>query len=444
MKEEEIFGLSALEMAAVIARGEVSAREVVAAHLERIGSVNGDLRAVVALRADGALADAEAADRRVADREMLPPLHGVPFTVKDWIETNDLPCASEFEERRDFVPRRDATAVARLRAAGGIVLGKTKPGLTDGPHPRARNPRDINRSAGGSSGGEAAIVAAHGSPLGIGSDSGGSLRWPAHCCGVATIRPTVGRVPNTGHVPRINPTADPRTVIGPVARTVADLETALAIINGPDMHDSGTVPVPLRSSSEVAVDALRVAWFVDFPGALPTEATRAAVQRAVEILAAAGARVEPATPPRMEEALPLTEAYWARPESASWSEWVDTRRSTLTADEVERSLFGWDRFRRALLGFMRDFDVVVCPVAADVAPPFDAPVPNDTWLYMLPWALTGYPVVTLPVGSGDAGLPIGVQLVARAWEDHVALGAARVVGDAVGASWRPHPQPLSR
>ena len=131
-------------------------------------------------------------------------LHGVPFTVKDWIETTGLVCAANREARRDYVPRRDATVVARMRAAGAIVLGKTKPQASADIHPAPKNPYDASRSPGGSSSGEAVIVAACGSPLGLGSDSGGSIRWPAHCCGVAGLKPSSGLVPNTGHVPPIS------------------------------------------------------------------------------------------------------------------------------------------------------------------------------------------------------------------------------------------------
>jgi amidase len=432
------------ELAGLIRRREVSAAAVVRAHLERIGEVNGELRAVVQLRAEGAIAEAREKDRAVARGGGLPPLHGVPFTVKDWIETNDLPCAGDVEERRAHVPKHDATAVARLRAAGAILLGKTKPGLRDVPYPRARNPHDLGRSAGGSSGGEAAIVAAGGSPLGLGSDSGGSLRWPAHCCGVATIRPTAGRVPNTGHFPRINPMADPRTVIGPIARTVADLELALAVIAGPDGRDASTVPVPLGRSKEVAPGRLRVASFTTFEGAEPSPAVIAAVERAASALRTAGADVFEATPPRLEEALPLTKAYWARPESGSWMEWDSPRMSVLGADEVERSLFEWDRFRRAMLGFMRDVELVLCPVASDVAPPFDDPVPVETWSYMLPFSLSNNPVAVVIAGEAG-GLPVGVQLAGRPWEDHVALAAAAVVEAACTAALTPQPPlPTSR
>jgi amidase len=418
-----LMALPASELARRIADRQISSGEVVAAHLDRITEVNGELRAVIALRTEEALAEAKAADTALACGEPTGPLHGVPVTVKDWIEVAGLPCVAGSEERLGVVSKHDATAVARLREGGAIVLGKTKPGLEDDTHPRARNPRNPSRSAGGSSGGEAAIVAAGGSPLGLGSDSGGSLRWPAHCCGVATIRPTGGRVPNTGHFPRVSPTADPRTVIGPIARTVADLELALGIISGIDFLDSGAVPVPLRSSIEVDVSRLRIASFTDFPGASPSLEVRAMVERVAGVLRSAGANVEAAVPPRLEESLPLTRSYWQRPESASWSEWVGAPPSSLTADEVERSLFEWDRFRRAMLGFMRDFDLILSPVADGPAPPFDAEVSHATWLWMLPWSLTGYPVAAIPAGTQD-GLPLGIQIVARPWEEHTALATA--------------------
>jgi len=188
---------SASTLARAIRAKQISSVEVVTAHLRRIEVVNARLNAVVQI-SETALAEARAADAALA-RGHVGALHGVPFTVKDWIETAGLVCAAGAEQRRSFVPQRDATAVARMRAAGGIVLGKTKPGSTADVYPQPHNPYDARRTPGGSSSGEAAIVAACGSPLGLGSDSGGSIRWPAHCCGVAGLKPTTGLVPNTGH-----------------------------------------------------------------------------------------------------------------------------------------------------------------------------------------------------------------------------------------------------
>src|SRR5262249_54202355 len=156
-----------------------------------------------------------------------------------------------------YVPKHDATVVARLRAAGAILLGKTKPGSTADVYPAPHNPYDLTRTPGGSSSGEAALIAACGSPLGLGSDSGGSIRWPAHCCGVAGLKPTNGLVPSTGHVPPISALADPRTTIVPIARAVEDLVLTLPLIAGVDWRDASVAPMPLGDASAVDVRSLR-------------------------------------------------------------------------------------------------------------------------------------------------------------------------------------------
>jgi amidase len=419
-----LWELSAAQLARLIANRDASSAEVVGAHLERIAAVDPELHALIQLRAEAARADARAADRALAAKEPTGPLHGVPFTVKDWLETNDLPCAAGFERRREYRPASDATVVARMRAAGGILLGKTKPGLDDAVSPAARNPHDLARTPGGSSAGEAAIIAAGGSPLGLGSDSGGSLRWPAHCSGIATLKPTAGLVPLTGHYPPISPMLDPRTAIGPLARTVEDLWLALTVLAGPDQTDASVVPMPLGVPGQVDVSKLRVAFHSTFPGARPTSETILAVAGAAATFAAAGAEVIEATPPRLEESLPITEAYWARPESISRNEWRPYGPSKLSADEVERSLFEWDRFRRSMLGFMADYDLVISPVAAGPAPLLNVSVTGETYLYTLPYSLTGQPVAVVRAGTSSEGLPLGVQLAVRNWRDHVAIAAA--------------------
>jgi amidase len=358
-------------------------------------------------------------------------LHGVPFTVKDWIETNDLPCAAGFEERRDYVPKRDATVVARMRMAGAILLGKTKPGTEDDVYPRARNPYDRSRSPGASSGGEAAIIAAGGSPLGLGSDSGGSLRWPAHCCGIATLKPTFGLVPSTGHFPRVSPMADPRTVIGPMARTVEDLRLALHTLAGPDGYDTSTVPMAFGDGNGQP-EPIRVAWHTAFPGANPRREVVEAVEAAARALERHGVIVEEARPPRLDESLPITREYWARPESLSLSEWRPPWQSELTADEVERSLFDWDRFRRAMLGFMGTYDIVLSPVAASAALLLDEPISGETYLYTLPYSLTGQPVAVVRAGTSAEGLPLGVQIAGGMWCDESVLSVAATIERELG------------
>ncbi len=431
----DICSISATRLAHLIRDRAISSAEAVDAHLRRIDAVNPRLNAVVQLGADAARARARAADDALARGDALGPLHGVPFTVKDWIETEDLVCAAGFEERRGYVPKRDATAVARMRAAGAVLLGKTN--INDGSpvYARPNNPYDPARNPGASSGGEAAIIAAGGSPLGIASDSGGSIRWPAHCCGVAALKPTTGLVSNTGHFPRIGPMSDPRTAIGPMARSVEDLALVLRIIAGEDGRDAGVVAAPLGDVAEVAVEGLRVAYYTRMPGVSPTPETVATTEAAARALEAAGARVTEARPPRLEESLPITLDYWARPSSASWQRWAPSKDARLSGDDVERHLFEWERFRRYMLLFMEDYDVVVCPVAAQPAPPHGE-VPVENWLYTLPYSLTGQPVAVVRCGASPEGLPIGVQVIARPWRDDVALAAAALLERALGG-WAP-------
>ncbi len=423
--------MPAVALARMIREREVSASEVIGAHLRRIDDVNPRINAVVQLGADAARAQARAADEAIVRRDALGPLHGVPFTVKDWIETEGLICAAGYAERAEFIPKRDATVVARMRAAGAILLGKTNVGSGAPVYPPPRNPYDAARTPGASSSGEAAIVGAGGSPLGLGSDSGGSIRWPAHCCGIAALKPTNGLVPSTGHFPRFGAMSDPRTTIGPMARSVDDLALALRVIAGPDFRDPGVVPAPLGDPAGVDVHAMRVATYADAPGASPSAAVVAAVATAAHALEVAGARVEEAVPPRLDESLAITRAYWSRPESLSLSEWTPPHASTLSADDIERSLFEWDRLRRDMLQFMQRFDVLLCPVAEDIAPARPDADAQD-FIYTLPYSLTGYPAAVVRCATSPEGMPVGVQVVAHPWHDHVALAAAGVIERELG------------
>src|SRR4051794_24370452 len=286
----ELTGLPATVLADLVARREASAAEVVAAHLDRIAAVDGPINAVVALDAGGSLAAARAADAAFARGEPRGPLHGVPFTVKDNLGASGLPMTIGDPARAGVVADRDATAVARLKGAGAILLGKTNcPPYgggteTDNPvHGRTSNPYDLTRTPGGSSGGEAAIVAAGGSACGLGTDSGASVRLPAHFCGLAAIKPTAGRVPVTGVIDdegAIGALSDPRTQVGPLARAVADVALLLRLVAGPDGSDGGVAPVALGDPAAVRVGALHVALQVDNGLATPTPETVAAARDA--------------------------------------------------------------------------------------------------------------------------------------------------------------------
>lgn len=434
---------SASATATAIRSGRVSAREVVEAHLARIAAVNPTLNAVVDVAAAEARRDAEAADRALARGEAVGPLHGVPFTVKDWIEVAGRRCTAGMPQYADHVPSEDATVVARLRQAGGILLGKTNVMVDNPIYGRTNHPYRLGHSPAGSSSGEAAIIAAGGSPLGLGSDSGGSIRHPAHCCGIAGLKPTTGRVPLTGHLPFIGTLADPRTVIGPLARFVADLHLALALIAGPDGRDPSAVPVPLGSHEDVALPGLRGAYYTAHDGGgAPTKDTVRTVEDAVWALSEAGVVMEEALPERIEETYEITRAYWRRPESESPEEWSPPEgafapgHNALDGEASARLLFAWDRYRRAMLRFMARYDLVLTPAANRPALPHgqdEGGIP-----YTLAFSLTGYPAVVVRAGASEDGLPIGVQIVGRPWRDDVALAAAAAVEARLGP-WQPPP-----
>jgi amidase len=421
---------SATTQSRLVRAKDISSVELVHAHLDRIALVNPGLNAVVQLIEERALREARAADAAIARGEFLGPLHGVPFTVKDWIDVAGVPCTGGELAHRDRIPTSDATVVARLRAAGGIVLGKTNVMIENDVYGRTDNPYRAGYSPAGSSSGEAAIIAAGGSPLGLGSDSGGSIRQPAHNCGIAGLKPTTRRLPITGHFPVIVPMNDPRTTIGPMARYVEDLAMALPILMGPDWQDASVVPVPLGDWNEVELRALRVAFYTHHAEAEPTAQTAAATRAAAKALEDVVESIEEALPERIEEAYDITRTYWKRTESHELDTWAPNGQSSFSGDDVARHLFEWDRFSRALLRFMARFDIVLTPAAekpAQLHGEDQGRIP-----YTLPYSLSGYPAVVVRAGTSPDGLPIGVQVVARPWRDDVALAVARYLERALG------------
>jgi amidase len=422
----DVIGAPAGWLARAIAAKNLSSVEVVRAHLEHIHTVNPRLNAVVFAPAESAIREARNADRRAQNpRAVLGPLHGVPFTVKDIFNTAGLPTTTGLRMMRSRIPDHDATVVARLRRAGAILIGKTNcpPGGAedDGWTPSrgaTRNPYDINRTPGATSSGEAAIIAAGGSPLGVGSDSGGSLRIPAHYCGVAALKPTAGLVPVTGAYGLVGGMSDMRGQVGPMARYVSDLRIALRILAGPDGLDSAVVPV--RAWTAPKLDGLRVAWYADDGMARPTPAISAAVKGAARALAARGCTITEERPPSLAEAYQLTLAFWGRKHIG-----------------YEHLYERWDAFRTAFLKFMARFDVVLSPVSPEVAPLLKLrPESNHQLSYTVPYSLSGNPCVVVRAGTSSEGMPIGVQVVAGNFRDATALRAARAIERALGG-WRP-------
>lgn len=427
---------SATTQAAAVRDGRIGAEELLDAHLDRLRDVDALLHALVHLDEAGARSAARAADAARAAGRPLGPLHGVPVTVKDWIDVAGMPCSGGEVARLGRIAPRDATAVARLRAAGAVVLGKSAVGERSEAFGPTFNPHALDRTPTGSSSGEAALVAAGASALGLGSDSGGSLRQPAHACGCVTLRPTSGRVPLSGHVPVIVPLLDPRTVIGPIARRVEDLGLALDLLEGPDGDDASVVPMPRQDPGEVAAHGLRIAWWVDQADTDPTPETRATVERAALWLAQAGATVVHDRPDGLERVYPLTRRYWSLPESEELDRWVPTARTGLSGDDVQRFRFEWDAFRRDLARFMAGYDAVVAPVAE--RPAVRHGEEAGSIAPSLTFSLTGQPVAVVPCGRDPDGLPIGVQVAARLGRDGVALALAAVL-EAAGGGWWPPP-----
>lgn len=425
----ELTAMPAHVLASLIRTRAASSVEVVEAYLRRIESVNRAINAVVQLAAGPALIRAREADEALARGEIWGPLHGVPFTAKDVIETAGIVSAAGLEERQDFVPQLDAVVVARMKAAGAILLGKTNcppgggGGLTDNPvYGPTLNPYNQAYTPGGSSGGCAAAVAAGLSPLSIGSDSGGSLRLPAHYCGVATLKPTSGRVPNTGVFNHPGGLSDTRTQIGPLARSITDAWLAFTLIAGSDWCDSGVVDMPFGDPDSVSMEGLRVAVYEDDGQAPSTPATVAAVRAAAAVLNGLGATVAHALPDCLPDAWAVTRGYWGM--------------SDLTGDEVEQLLTRWDAFRTAMLQFMRSRDLILCPVDASPAHLLSEDGDPMKFNYTIPFSLTGWPCAVVRAGTSPDGLPIGVQIVGRPWQEHVAVAAAHRIEQAlVGGDW---------
>ena len=458
---EDITFRSAKSIAQAIRDKSVSVSEVVDAHLRRIEEVNPVINAVVQLAAEQARAEARELDDALARGESRGPLHGVPVTIKDSFDTEGIVSTGGTLGRADYVPERDATPVARLRAAGAVVLGKTNtPELTMAAetdnlvYGRTNNPFDVSRTPGGSSGGAAAIITAGGSPLDLGTDTGGSIRFPSHYCGIAGLKPTTGRVPRTGHI--IGPdmgAAQSLTVVGPMARYVEDLELAFPIIAGPDYRDPHMVPMPIGDPGEVDLAGLRVAYYTESRGATPTPETVRAVHDAAAALADAGATIAEESPSALEgvedDQLSFIGADdWAwgdrlleRSGTTREHHWITMWRkmaNPLSTGDFTALLEDLDRFRSGMIEFMETRDLIVCPISAGPALLHGSSYDEEHMRglgYSGMYNLTGWPSAIVRVSTSPEGLPIGVQMVARPWREDVSLAAARVLEAAFGG-WR--------
>jgi len=457
--EEPLCYSTASQLARAIRSRQVSSQEVVTACLDRIEAVNPALNAVVQLDRAGALAAASAADAAATRGEWTGPLHGVPMTIKDSLDTRGMISTGGTSGRRNHIPTDDATAVRRVRGAGAILMGKTNtPELTlsfdtnNLIYGQTFNPWDLSRSPGGSSGGAGAIVAAGGSPFDIGSDYGGSIRFPAHLNGICGIKPSAGRVPRTGHIYPFGGIQDQFQQIGPLARSVEDLALLLPLMMGPDGVDPGAFPLAWNEPGAVEASALKVAWFADNGIVTPTPEIQRAVQAAAQVMAGLGATVVEARPPGIESTLEVTLPVYFWDGGAAILRLLESYGTTehtlaaligtpvLTGEQLDTALTRLDEWRSALLTFMSGFDVLICPVNA--AGPFTAGSPFDEAMiargsYTMAFNATGWPGLVLPSGLSQDGMPIGVQVVAGPGREDLVLSAGLAIERVLNGYRRP-------
>jgi Asp-tRNA(Asn)/Glu-tRNA(Gln) amidotransferase A subunit family amidase len=460
MQEHDIVTKSAAEMAELVRARKVSPVELVEAHLARIDELQPRLNAFVTVDWDGARRGAKAAEVAAMRGERLGPLHGVPVSIKSSIAVAGLPCEAGSRLKRGAIAQRDAVVVERLKRAGAIVLGTTNlPEMlmayeSDNPlYGRTNNPWDLERTAGGSSGGESAAVAACCSAGGIGSDSGGSVRIPAHFTGISALKATPGRIPGTGHDPECLGPFSLLGVVGPMTRTITDLEIFLEATAGPDSGDVMADPVPLERVPEEQLRKLRIGYFEQQDEIPVTADTRNAVREVAQALREQGFEVVPFQLNHLSDvrrvwwtfftlggATLLREMYAGREDEMGpiLREFMEIAAPELplTGDRLLHAWLERDQLRSQMMAQMQEVPVFITPVCS--VPAFrhrerswnvegKAVEYFDAMSYTQWFNVLGNPCVVVPVSQSCEGLPIGVQIVARPWQEHIALGVAKHV-----------------
>jgi amidase len=436
----EVLALSGTEQARLVREGKISSAELIAAHLARIEEINPALNAVVEILHTPA-------------RQIYGPLAGVPFSVKDSIEVEGTVCSAGTLGYRNRPPSaRDATLVERLRKAGAIPIAHTNvPDLLFAFESdnlifgRTNNPYDLSRTPGGSSGGEAALIAACGSPLGLGSDAAGSVRLPAHYCGIASLKPTSGCLPRDGHVPPAAGWIEMLWQIGPMARKVEDLVTMMPILLGEGRRQFSEVSSP------------RIAFFTD-NGIIPADAaTAGTIRTAAKALAAEGLIVEESRPSAIEQSYDLEMKLLG----ADGGDGLRQFLADVGSDRTHSLLDGWlrklepyrtnlagfsrywaelDHFRAEMAAFLSRYDAIISPVAAQPAVHHGMSIADDIFpgfSYTMTHNLTGWPAAVVRCGVSRAGLPVGVQIAAAPWREDVALQVAGRLEGLLGGWQRP-------
>ncbi|MGZ5435774.1 MAG: amidase [Pyrinomonadaceae bacterium] len=461
---------SATELVALISSRAVSPVEVVEAHLRRFERVNPALNAIVTI-AEDAIDRARVCEAALMSGNDVGPLLGVPVTVKDTIDTAGLRTTSGSRIRAHHVPEQDAASVARLKAAGAIILGKTNvpemaiPYETDNPvFGCTNNPHDLNRTPGGSSGGEAAAIAACFSPAGLGSDLSGSIRVPAHFCGIAGLKPTTGRVAMHGHTPAALGVVALGASIGPMARRVEDLALLFKVLAEPTQFEAAQNGIDILNPT--ALRGLRVAWYTDDGVSPVSDEIRAAVRSAAKALADAGLQSTEMTPPGISKGSRLWIDLFSRAANSEIDALYQGREveagpqvarllrefnnsSPAFEEKIERAerlaeaVLERERLREELLQWMRTIGLILAPVGATTAFEHGAERVQvggksisvfRAFSYSQTFNVLGLPSVAVPAGRTANGLPIGVQVVGRPFEERTVLSAAAIIEAALGGT----------
>ncbi|HEY0943705.1 MAG TPA: amidase [Opitutaceae bacterium] len=473
---DEVITMSATKLAGLIRAKKISALEAVDAYIERQIAVNDKLNAVVTNSFARARAEAKALDEKAAKGEFVGPLHGVPMTIKDSLDTEGVVSTGGTMGRQTYVPAKDATCVARVRKAGAILLGKTNtPEFTLGGlagistasnllFGGSHNPYDLTRSTSGSSGGAGAIVAAGGAAFDIGSDWGGSIRGPSHNNGIAGIKPTSVRVPRTGHIVDYGGVFDLWQQLGPMCRRVEDLVLITPIISGPDYRDAACAPVPWANPAAVDLKKLRVAFCADNGGegrGATDDDTKKTVRQAAKWLEGVVASIAEDAPTSTLKALSETRSKltggdaWAfykriadKWGTKNFSPSVTERMKQMTPISTAEYAEWWEKHDEAkskLLEWMTAYDVFICPVSGKPAQPIDAEPgtggfggPGFGWQYTGVFNSTGWPSTVVRCGSSaDGRLPIGLQVVCPPWREDISLAVAAYLESRSGGWQKP-------
>ena len=445
------------QIAAAIASGEVTSETITRAFLDRIEAVNGPLNAVVCMDAETALKRATNADAALKAGDLRGPMHGVPITLKDSLDTIDHVTTWGTTGRREVRPGADATCVARLRDAGAVVLGKTNtPEFTlsfetdNLVYGQTSNPYDQSLTPGGSSGGAAAIIAAGGSPFDVGTDTGGSIRLPAHFCGIVGLKPTTGRIPCTGNALPTSGLLAPLSQPGPMGRFVDDIAYTLPVMAGPDNQDPNAVDAVLHDPDAVDVDDLRIAWHADNGIRTPSADIVRAVTDAVDRLRESGHEVTESRPPGLEMAYFIMNRVFGADGGDLIEMLIEDAHTTDVSPALQNSLAShraqpdmnqrefaqvmmlWHNYKSSMLSFFNDFDVLLCPVNASTAIPHGTTREIDGYSHTAAYNLTGWPGLVVRAGTDSAGLPIGIQILARPFREDQCIAVGRVLESLLG------------